>query len=123
VLGALALAGARRGAWVPGSPAASARSAADHRRPLAIGVVHGLAGTGAVVVATVAAVPREWAIGYLVVLGLGTVAGMVALTLCMAVPFAAARGRGAAWLARGAGLASVVFGVHLLAATLPAVVA
>jgi sulfite exporter TauE/SafE len=57
-------------------------------RPLAIGIVHGLAGSAAValLVLTTIRVP-SWAIVYLLVFGIGTVAGMMLITAAIAVPF------------------------------------
>ena len=57
-------------------------------RPLAVGIVHGLAGSAAValLVLTTIRVP-SWAILYLLVFGLGTVAGMMLITAAIAVPF------------------------------------
>jgi high-affinity nickel-transport protein len=84
-------------------------------RSLAVGVVHGLAGSGAaslLVLSTIA--DARWALVYLGVFGAGTFAGMVLLTTAIALPFtyAAARfARWSAWLARGTGLASVTLGV------------
>ena len=57
-------------------------------RPLVVGVVHGLAGSAAVVLLVLAAIREPaWAVAYLAVFGLGTVAGMVALTTLVAAPF------------------------------------
>jgi len=54
-------------------------------RPLMIGIVHGLAGSAAVALLVLATIrdPR-WAIAYLLVFGLGTVAGMVLITISIA---------------------------------------
>ena len=57
-------------------------------RPLAVGIVHGLAGSAAValLVLTTIRVP-VWAVLYLLVFGIGTVAGMMLITAAIAVPF------------------------------------
>jgi len=57
-------------------------------RPLAVGIVHGLAGSAAValLVLTTIRVP-SWAVVYLLVFGVGTVAGMMLITAAIAVPF------------------------------------
>src|SRR5207245_11493326 len=57
-------------------------------RPLAVGVVHGLAGSAAValLVLTTIRSPR-WAIAYLLVFGLGTIAGMMLITMILGGPF------------------------------------
>lgn len=57
-------------------------------RPLVVGVVHGLAGSAAVALLVLTAIrdPR-WAIWYLLIFGLGTIAGMVLMTAAIALPF------------------------------------
>jgi ABC-type nickel/cobalt efflux system permease component RcnA len=53
-------------------------------RPLMIGIVHGLAGSAAIallVLTTIRSVP--WAVGYLVVFGIGTVLGMMLITITL----------------------------------------
>jgi ABC-type nickel/cobalt efflux system permease component RcnA len=86
-------------------------------RPLAIGIVHGLAGSAAValLVLTTIREPR-WAIAYLLVFGVGTIAGMMLITMMIGVPFAYTgrrfenfnRGLGVA-----SGLISVAFGLFI----------
>jgi hypothetical protein len=58
-------------------------------RPLAIGIVHGLAGSAAVALLVLTTIrdPR-WAIVYLLVFGVGTIAGMMLITMMIGVPFA-----------------------------------
>jgi hypothetical protein len=83
-------------------------------RPLLVGIVHGLAGSAAVALLVLGTIrnPR-WAIFYLLLFGLGTIAGMVLLTLAFAVPFTLAGNR-FAWLNRtmvtATGLLSLAFG-------------
>jgi len=57
-------------------------------RPLVVAIVHGLAGSAAValLVLTTIRVP-SWAVLYLLVFGLGTVAGMMLITAAIAAPF------------------------------------
>jgi ABC-type nickel/cobalt efflux system permease component RcnA len=87
-------------------------------RPLAVGVVHGLAGSAAIalLVLTTIRVP-VWAVLYLLVFGVGTVAGMMLITAAIAVPFTFAENRFAR-LHRGLGLASgvvsLVFGLFIV---------
>jgi hypothetical protein len=58
-------------------------------RPLAVGIVHGLAGSAAVTLLVLTTIRQPtWAIGYLLVFGLGTVAGMMLITGAIAIPFA-----------------------------------
>jgi high-affinity nickel-transport protein len=86
-------------------------------RPLAVGIVHGLAGSAAVALLVLTTISRPlWAIGYLLIFGLGTVAGMMLITAAIAFPFAYSMrhfvrlNRG---LALGSGCVSVVFGLFL----------
>jgi high-affinity nickel permease len=87
-------------------------------RPLAVGVVHGLAGSAAValLVLTTIRVP-SWAVVYLLVFGLGTVAGMMLITAALAVPFTFSQTRFAR-LNRGmgliSGLVSLAFGLFIV---------
>ena len=84
-------------------------------RPVVVGVVHGLAGSAAVTLLVVAAVrdPR-WAIAYLLVFGVGTIAGMILITMTIASALHLVGGGSelvARRLAIAFGLASVFFGV------------
>jgi hypothetical protein len=86
-------------------------------RPLAVGIVHGLAGSAAVALLVLATISRpSWAIGYLLIFGMGTIAGMILITAAIAVPFAYSLqhfvrlNRG---LALASGFLSVAFGLFL----------
>jgi hypothetical protein len=86
-------------------------------RPLVVGIVHGLAGSAAVALLVLTTISRpSWAIGYLLIFGLGTVAGMMLITAAIALPFAYSLqhfvrlNRG---LAMASGLVSVAFGLFL----------
>lgn len=58
-------------------------------RPLAVGIVHGLAGSAAVALLVLATIRNPyWAFAYLLVFGAGTVAGMMAITTVIALPLA-----------------------------------
>ena len=84
-------------------------------RPLAVGIVHGLAGSAAVALLVLTTIPDpRWAIVYLLVFGGGTIAGMMLITMLIGAPFAytgqqyAPFNRG---LAVASGLVSLVFGL------------
>jgi high-affinity nickel-transport protein len=86
-------------------------------RPLAVGIVHGLAGSAAVALLILATIhnPR-WAIAYLLVFGLGTVAGMMLITMSIASAFRVIGNRFQAFgrrLALISGVISVGFGLLL----------
>jgi len=86
-------------------------------RPLAVGIVHGLAGSAAVALLVLTTIrdPR-WAVAYLLVFGVGTIAGMMLITMILGAPFAYT-GRRFSNLNRGLGLvsgmASVAFGLFV----------
>jgi hypothetical protein len=86
-------------------------------RPLAVGIVHGLAGSAAVALLVLTTINRPaWAITYLLIFGLGTVAGMMLITAAIALPFAYTMqyfGRLNRGLVMASGLLSVAFGLFL----------
>ncbi len=86
-------------------------------RPLAVGVVHGLAGSAAVALLVLGALKdARWAMAYLLVFGAGTLAGMTLLTTLVAWPMQAAMRRfqrADLWLARVSGAMSIAFGIYL----------
>ena len=89
----------------------------DHRRPLIIGTVHGLAGSAAVDILVLAAIPQTlWALAYLLVFGVGTIAGMMLVTVIIAAPAMYASERVArlhGGIRLAAGALSIVFGLLL----------
>lgn len=59
-------------------------------RPVVIGIVHGLAGSAAVALLVLAQIREPlWGVAYLLLFGIGTMAGMMLITSLIAVPFAA----------------------------------
>jgi len=86
-------------------------------RPLMVGIVHGLAGSAAVALLVLAAINRPaWAIAYLLIFGLGTIAGMMSINAAIALPFAYTMrhfGRLNRGLAMASGVLSVSFGLFL----------
>jgi ABC-type nickel/cobalt efflux system permease component RcnA len=87
-------------------------------RPIVVGVVHGMAGSAAIALMVLAAIQDAWwAIAYLALFGLGTVAGMMLITAAIAAPFAYSAGRMPVFNRRlrvAAGLLSLVFGLGLM---------
>jgi hypothetical protein len=91
------------------------------RRPLlrsfGVGLVHGLAGSAAIALLVLSAIPQPlWATLYLAIFCLGTIVGMGLITTAIATPFAVAAQR-MSWmhqgLITGSGLLSLGFGLFL----------
>jgi high-affinity nickel-transport protein len=86
-------------------------------RSLGIGMAHGLAGSAAVALLALAAMPGVGAaLAYLFVFALGTIGGMVAMSLGLGLPAALAGGRPglSRWLLGGSGVVSIAVGLLLL---------
>jgi hypothetical protein len=87
-------------------------------RALAIGLVHGAAGSGGLLVLAVAAAQSAaTALAYVAAFGLGSIAGMAALSFVVSFPLTALQ-RGAAWLSTATtvaiGALALFIGGHLL---------
>jgi len=86
-------------------------------RPLIVGMVHGLAGSAAVALIVLAAVrDARWALAYLLLFGIGTIVGMVAVTTAIAVPATLAATRMVPvrrYLVLASGAVSVIVGVMI----------
>jgi high-affinity nickel-transport protein len=86
-------------------------------RPLLIGIVHGLAGSAAVALLILTTIRNpHWAMIYLLVFGLGTVGGMMLITLSIASAFrffGQRNQRFSHWLGFASGLVSLLFGLFL----------
>jgi hypothetical protein len=100
---------------------AGALSSFAIRRPLLrsflVGLVHGLAGSAAIALLVLSAIPQPlWATLYLAIFCLGTIVGMGLITTAIATPFAVAAQR-MSWmhqgLVTGSGLLSFGFGLFL----------
>jgi len=87
-------------------------------RPLIVGIVHGLAGSAAVALLVLSTIRVPvWAIAYLLVFGLGTIIGMMSMTVGMALPIAFAGNRVSkmsGYLSYGSGVVSLAFGLFLV---------
>lgn len=82
-----------------------------------IGLVHGLAGSAAVAILVMTTIADPWwAIAYLLLFGLGTVAGMAAMTTVMAFPIVYTGRKMFRWsqaMTVGSGVLSVAFGMFI----------
>jgi ABC-type nickel/cobalt efflux system permease component RcnA len=82
------------------------------RRALAIGIVHGVAGSGALVVLTMQTLGSAWlGLFYILVFGAGSIAGMAALSAVIAVPLELSARR----LNRFTGILEVAVGIGTIA--------
>jgi ABC-type transport system involved in multi-copper enzyme maturation permease subunit len=95
----------------------SGLSAYQKMRPLIIGVVHGMAGSAAVALLILAQIREPlWGVVYLLLFGLGTIAGMMLITSVIALPFAYSVRRFPhlnIWMRLSAGVLSLGFGLYL----------
>jgi len=86
-------------------------------RPLIVGVVHGLAGSAALALLVLTTIPSPvWAVGYLLVFGLGTIVGMMVITAAIGAPLAYTAQRFARvhrYLGVASGVLSLLFGLFL----------
>ncbi|MEO8032657.1 MAG: high-affinity nickel-transport family protein [Gemmatimonadota bacterium] len=86
-------------------------------RPLIIGIVHGLAGSAAVALLVLATISDPlWGIFYLLVFGVGTIAGMMVITAAIAVPVVWGGARSDRWgagLRVASGILSLAFGLFV----------
>jgi high-affinity nickel permease len=95
----------------------TAASAMSPLRPVLVGLVHGLAGSAFVAMLVLTTIPTpSLGVAYLLVFGVGTVAGMALITTAIALPSAYGAGRLAGFqrhIQLAAGAASVAFGLYL----------
>ena len=86
-------------------------------RPLAVGLVHGLAGSAAIALLVLAGISDTGlAMIYLVIFCAGVAAGMAILTTVIGLPFLVSRTRSERinrWLTVGSGVLSLAFGIYL----------
>ena len=86
-------------------------------RPLIVGLVHGLAGSAAVALLVLALIKNPWwAMAYLVLFGIGTIAGMMLITTAIGAVVAYASSRSSRierWLRLASGVLSLGFGLFL----------
>jgi high-affinity nickel permease len=89
----------------------------QYLRPFVVGVVHGLAGSAAVALLVLTTIRNvHWAIAYLLIFGVGTIAGMMLITMSIASAFTMVgkgRQRFSRRLALASGLLSLCFGIFV----------
>ena len=90
----------------------------EARRPLAIGMAHGLAGSAALMLIVISAAGTfGQGIGYILVFGLGSILGMIAVGAAISLPFvlSLSMGRGALVAVQGlASLGSIGLGLLMM---------
>lgn len=86
-------------------------------RPLFVGFVHGLAGSAFVAMLVLTTIPSPVAgVVYLTIFGVGTIAGMILITMAIALPSSLATRRFTSvqrYLRLASGMASIAFGLFL----------
>jgi ABC-type nickel/cobalt efflux system permease component RcnA len=87
------------------------------RKPFFVGMVHGLAGSAALMLLVLTTIPSPMdGLFYIVIFGFGSVGGMLVLSSLIGLPFILTAQRFTAlnrWIRLAAGLASVIFGILL----------
>lgn len=92
-------------------------SAYQHLRPLIVGLVHGLAGSAAVALLVLTTIRNpHWAVAYLLIFGVGTIAGMMVITMSLAstLKFVGRSQAVASKLAMASGVLSLAFGFFVV---------
>ncbi len=89
----------------------------QYLRPFVVGVVHGLAGSAAVALLVLTTIRNvHWAVAYLLIFGVGTIAGMMLITMSLASAFTMVgkgRQKFSRRLAFASGLLSLGFGLFV----------
>ena len=105
----------RQRAWID---SLAARSFTGCFGRSSVGVVHGLAGSAAVTLLVLPIIRDPlWAMMYLLIFGVGTIAGMMLVTAAVAAPITYSANRFRAfnhYVAAAAGVLSLIFGIYLV---------
>ena len=87
------------------------------RKPFFVGMVHGLAGSAALMLLVLTTIPSPLAgLAYILIFGVGSVGGMLGLSFLIGLPFVLTAQRFILlnrWIRIVAGAASVIFGIWL----------
>jgi sulfite exporter TauE/SafE len=89
----------------------------DYIKPLIVGLVHGLAGSAAMVLLTISTVKSVWeGAAYILVFGVGTIIGMLFFTTIIGVPFVLSAKKVSInkTLTQITGIISTVFGIYYM---------
>lgn len=96
-------------------------------KPLFVGLVHGLAGSGALMLLILATISSPAvAILYILIFGAGSIGGMMLMSMLIGLPFHFTAGRFVSldkWLRSGAGLFSLTFGIIWIVTLVPELIA
>ncbi|WP_426453057.1 sulfite exporter TauE/SafE family protein [Paenibacillus sp. S-38] len=101
----------------PSDDRASSRSRVSYGKSMLIGLVHGLAGSGAMVLLTMSTVRSAWeGAVYILIFGAGTVAGMLFFTTVIGIPFVLTAGKSRlnTPLTSLTGIVSTGFGIYYM---------
>lgn len=92
-------------------------AASTRSRALAVGMVHGLAGSAALSLVVMASMPTVlWGIVYIVVFGIGSIGGMLLMSMLLSLPFLFTSERWMQWhrtLKMSTALVAIGFGSYL----------
>ena len=96
-------------------------------KPLFVGLVHGLAGSGALMLLILATIQSPTvAVAYILIFGVGSIGGMMLMSMLIGLPFHFTAGRFVSldkWLRSGAGLFSLTFGIIWIVTLVPEILA
>jgi len=87
------------------------------RKPFLVGMVHGLAGSAALMLLVLTTIPSPFAgLAYILIFGIGSVGGMLLISSIIGLPFILTAQRFTLlnrWIRLAAGVASILWGIYL----------
>lgn len=94
----------------------------QHKKSFTIGAVHGLAGSGALMILVLSLIHSVWeGVLYILIFGLGSTLGMTLMSFFLGIPFSKSLqtfAKAERYLRLGLGIISVMFGLLVIAETL-----